>query len=108
MRVLSTPESPIVRLVVKGDLDAYSALRLRRRLYDIAFGDCQQLEVDLSEIRFVDATSIGILARAWRTAGQAVDLRLAAGPAFDLMAMRAKVSWVFATGPQDGFVHDAS
>ena len=49
----------VVRLV--GELDLYNADELRTALFDAAAEAPQRLVVDLSDVRFIDSTALGVL-----------------------------------------------
>ena len=67
-------------VTVRGEIDAYSAPVLRRELDDVTISPgilC--VDVDLSEVTFVDAAAIGVLCRAQRRlAGRGGSLALVA------------------------------
>ncbi len=64
-------------LAVAGEIDVYTAPRLREQLLDLAKADHRTVVVDLSEVSFVDSTGLGVLVsglKRFREAGG--DLRL--------------------------------
>ena len=48
-------------LSVAGEIDVYTAPRLRERLLDLAHGGNSSVVVDLTEVSFVDSTGLGVL-----------------------------------------------
>ncbi len=61
---ISTEEREDATVVhVGGDLDVYTAPRLKETLGKAA-GDGKRLVLDLSEVRFIDSTALGVLVGA--------------------------------------------
>lgn len=48
-------------LAVGGEIDVYTAPRLRERLLDLAHGGTPTVVVDLTNVSFVDSTGLGVL-----------------------------------------------
>jgi anti-sigma B factor antagonist len=48
-------------LVVTGELDMYTAPRLREQLVELATVGVRQVIVDLAGVRFIDSTALGVL-----------------------------------------------
>ncbi len=48
-------------LAVAGEIDVYTAPRLRERLLDVAHAGTSTVVVDLTEVSFVDSTGLGVL-----------------------------------------------
>jgi anti-sigma B factor antagonist len=71
------PQPRTTVLVVYGDADLHSAAELRERLRMAAEGDATAIVVDLSDVEFIDSTSLGVLLGAMkRLRGEARELRL--------------------------------
>lgn len=59
----------VVMVRLGGELDLSTAAELRRRLMRLAeSGDAATIVLDLSEVGFIDAHSIGVIVDAWSTA----------------------------------------
>ena len=50
-------------LTVSGDLDAFTALRLRRPAHEALDLGCRHFTVDLTDLTFIDAAGLGALVR---------------------------------------------
>jgi anti-sigma B factor antagonist len=62
---------------LRGEMDVYSAARLRDRLNDVFTQGAVDIVLDLGELDFVDSTGLGVMARASRHArGAGGDVRL--------------------------------
>ncbi|MDQ6617924.1 MAG: STAS domain-containing protein [Actinomycetota bacterium] len=48
-------------VVVSGELDMYTAPRLRQELVGLVAGGARQVTVDLGAVNFVDSTALGVL-----------------------------------------------
>ncbi len=55
-----------VVVVAKGEIDVYTAPRLRDRLTELIDSGVTQIEVDLSAIDFLDSTGLGVLVGAMK------------------------------------------
>ncbi|WP_345520996.1 STAS domain-containing protein [Nocardioides conyzicola] len=55
--------SPHAHLVLKGELDAFSAIRLQDRLDEAVSSGCFSFDVDLDAVSFVDAGGLSLLVR---------------------------------------------
>ena len=55
-----------VVLEVGGEVDVYTAPKLRERLIEMVNGGQQHLVVDLSRVEFLDSTGLGVLVGAHR------------------------------------------
>jgi anti-sigma B factor antagonist len=53
--------SPYTVLAVKGEVDVYTAPRLRERLVDLVSQGRLQIVVDLEGVDFLDSTGLGVL-----------------------------------------------
>ena len=60
-----------IRIALEGELDYYSALILDDELRRAEAGDQAVVVLDLSELRFMDSTGLGIIASAYRRARRA-------------------------------------
>jgi anti-sigma B factor antagonist len=64
-------------LSVEGELDLASAPNLKWALADVLGEGCSQLVLDLSLVRFIDSTALGVLVGAHRNLGDGVRLAIA-------------------------------
>ena len=55
-------------LEVGGEVDVYTAPKLRERLADLLEGGVSAVVVDLGRVDFMDSTGLGVLVGAWRKA----------------------------------------
>ncbi len=53
--------TPYAVLAVKGEVDVYTAPRLRERLVELATQGRRQIVVDLEGVEFLDSTGLGVL-----------------------------------------------
>lgn len=53
-------------VTVGGEVDVYTAPKLRDRLNEILDGDCDKLCVDLTGVQFLDSTGLGVLVGTMR------------------------------------------
>jgi anti-sigma B factor antagonist len=53
--------SPYTVLAVKGEVDVYTAPRLREKLVELASQGKRQIVVDLEGVEFLDSTGLGVL-----------------------------------------------
>ena len=53
--------SPYTVLAVKGEVDVYSAPRLREKLVELVSQGHRQIVVDLEGVDFLDSTGLGVL-----------------------------------------------
>jgi anti-sigma B factor antagonist len=70
-------EQGVPVLAVAGEIDVYTAPKLREQLLDLAAGHHATVVADLTEVSFVDSTGLGVLVsglRRFRESGG--DLRL--------------------------------
>lgn len=73
---------------VRGEVDVYTAPRLRERLIEVVDGGARSVVVDLSRVDFLDSTGLGVLVGALKR------LRLAGGE-LALVCDREKLLKVF-------------
>ena len=57
-------------LTVSGDLDAFTALRLRRPAHEALDLGCRHFTVDVTDLTFIDAAGLGALVRLHNVAPQ--------------------------------------
>ena len=57
-------------LEVGGEVDVYTAPRLRERLVGLVDGGARKVVVDLGRVDFLDSTGLGVLVGAHRRAGR--------------------------------------
>jgi anti-sigma B factor antagonist len=62
IRVTGSSHRPVVRIT--GELDAYTAPRLRAQLHDLARAEPAELVLDLGELTFIDSTGLGVIVGA--------------------------------------------
>lgn len=74
------PAGDFTVLEVGGEIDVYTAPKLRERLVTLAEGGANRIIVDLSGVEFLDSTGLGVLVGALKRA-RAVDgaLKLVCG-----------------------------
>lgn len=60
LEVDETP-SPFTVLAVKGEVDVYTAPRLREKLVELVNAGHRQVVVDLEGVEFLDSTGLGVL-----------------------------------------------
>jgi anti-sigma B factor antagonist len=53
--------SPYTVLAVKGDVDVYTAPRLREKLVELVSAGARLIVVDLGGVEFIDSTGLGVL-----------------------------------------------
>jgi anti-sigma B factor antagonist len=53
--------SPLMILAVKGEIDVYTAPRLREQLVELVSQGHRQIVVDLEGVDFLDSTGLGVL-----------------------------------------------
>ncbi len=59
--VETTESGPWTVLQVKGEVDLYTAPRLKERMADLTSSGRSQLAVDLEGVEFMDSTGLGVL-----------------------------------------------
>ena len=64
IRVLSSEGRSIVH--VSGELDVYTAARLRDSLAGLISGGARHIVVDLADLSFMGASGLGVLVGAWK------------------------------------------
>lgn len=50
----------ITHITLTGEIDAYTAPKVRERLMEEAEGDSVQMTVDLSQVSYMDSTGLGV------------------------------------------------
>jgi anti-sigma B factor antagonist len=58
-------DPPIARVVAHGDLDIFTASQVSRQLNDAITAGCRDVLVDVGGVTFVDASALGVFARAY-------------------------------------------
>jgi anti-sigma B factor antagonist len=53
-------------LAVRGDLDVYTAPRLKQEFVELIGGGCIRLVLDLERVEFIDSSALGVLIGALR------------------------------------------
>lgn len=77
------PHHGQVVVAVSGEIDLYTAGRLREALDALDVASVEHLVIDLSEVGFIDSTGLGVLVAAAR--------RLPVGAPFDVVCHTEKV-----------------
>ncbi|GAA2016765.1 hypothetical protein GCM10009719_29590 [Nocardioides kribbensis] len=82
-----------------GDLDAFTAASIRRAVGDALASGCRQVVLDLTDVAFVDASALGVLARTWAdvTRSGAGIVIESASATFERTSQRAGTTAVFAS-----------
>jgi anti-sigma B factor antagonist len=55
-------------LEVGGEVDVYTAPKLRERIAELLDGNIKAVVVDLAKVDFMDSTGLGVLVGGWRKA----------------------------------------
>jgi anti-sigma B factor antagonist len=66
IKVTKSGESCVVAL--EGEIDVYTAPRLRDTLVEAITGQCAHVVVDLEQVAFIDSSGLGVLVGALRRA----------------------------------------
>lgn len=69
--VRSTTENGACVVSVEGEIDVYTAPRLKEVLVDVIEGGCPNVVVDLDRVSFIDSSGLGVLVGALRRAKEA-------------------------------------
>ncbi len=105
----TSPQDGTVIIRAEGDLDVYTAPRLKEAL-DEAVAGGRRMVVDLSEVHFIDSTALGVLVAAHREALSAdSDMQLVVGDPFLLKIFHITgFDGIFTIVPQiaDALSHD--
>jgi anti-sigma B factor antagonist len=64
--VEATAEGQHLLVRVRGEVDLLAAPQLRTALLDATQHDAAQIDVDLSEVSFIDSTGISVILQAWQ------------------------------------------
>jgi anti-sigma B factor antagonist len=64
---LLRPSDHVVVVSLQGDLDMYSAGRLKAALFEVIAEGATRVIVDLAEVIFVDSTALGVIASGVRS-----------------------------------------
>jgi anti-sigma B factor antagonist len=62
-----TVDPPTAHLMADGELDIFTASQVARRLNDALAAGCRDVVVDVGGVTFVDASALGVFARAYAT-----------------------------------------
>lgn len=89
--------SPTTVIPIAGDVDIRNAIEVREKLLAALVSDAPALVLDLTGLRFVDSTGIGIIAGACRRAQ-------ATGKAIDVVGLPPRIARVFATAGVDALL----
>jgi anti-sigma B factor antagonist len=60
-------DPPTARLTANGELDIFTARQVSRQLTEAISAGCRQVLVDVGGVTFVDASALGVFARALAT-----------------------------------------
>lgn len=96
VRVVVTQEGEAGIATVHGEVDVYSAPRLREALDHLLAGGVAPIVVDLSDVSFVDSTGLGVLVGAHKrlelTGGR---LRVVVPPVIHDLMQKTGLNYVF-------------
>ena len=62
----TTRDDKVCTLTVEGEVDIYTAPRLKEELVSLIDGGCSYLIVDLDKVGFIDSSGLGVLVSALR------------------------------------------
>jgi anti-sigma B factor antagonist len=65
------PEGGPARMRLEGELDTLSAPVLRQAVDALYNGGCNDIRLDLGDLRFIDSTGLGMLVAIWRQCDEA-------------------------------------
>ena len=85
LRVVARSERGCTVLEISGELDIYTAQRLRAALVDHTEADGHRLVLDLSELTFIDSSGLGVLVGAFKQARLKGGALVLAGPRGQLL-----------------------
>ncbi len=68
LEISSDAQGDVCNIILKGELDVYSAPRLKQDLSARIDGGCTQLILNMEDVGFVDSSGLGVLVSALRRA----------------------------------------
>jgi anti-sigma B factor antagonist len=68
LEILSDPQGDVCNIILKGELDVYSAPRLKQDLNTRIDSGCTKLILNMEGVGFVDSSGLGVLVSALRRA----------------------------------------
>lgn len=60
-------QNQVHRLKIIGEIDAFTAPILREHLSQVALSEAMQVEIDLSEVNYMDSTGLGVFVSFYKT-----------------------------------------
>ena len=78
--VTTAVDDAAATVTVRGEVDVYTAPRLRERLYAVVGDGAQRVVLDLSDMTFIDSTGIGALVGALKRCRSAAGDVVLRGP----------------------------
>lgn len=58
------------KVILEGEADIYSSQILKDKLYEMLDKQCESLEIDCSNLRYIDSTGLGVFVAALKKARQ--------------------------------------
>jgi len=68
LNIRSEQEGNVCSVVLEGEVDVYTAPRLKEELVSLIEGGCKNVIVDLQGVGFIDSSGLGVLVSALRRA----------------------------------------
>jgi len=66
--VETTQQGPASVLTLRGEIDVYTAPRLRQTIVDLVDGGASKIVVDMEKVDFLDSTGLGVLVEGLKRA----------------------------------------
>jgi len=68
LNIRSEQEGNVCSVILEGEVDVYTAPRLKEELVSLIEGGCKNIIVDLEGVGFIDSSGLGVLVSALRRA----------------------------------------
>lgn len=68
LEIRTKQDDKVCTLVLEGEVDVYTAPRLKEELVSLISAGCTHLIVDLEKVAFIDSSGLGVLVSALRRA----------------------------------------
>jgi anti-sigma B factor antagonist len=68
LEISSAQDGSVCTLTLEGEVDVYTAPRLKEELVSLISGGCVNVIVDLEKVAFIDSSGLGVLVSALRRA----------------------------------------
>jgi anti-sigma B factor antagonist len=68
LEIRSEKDGSVCTLTLEGEIDVYTAPRLKEELVSLIQGGCTHVIVDLEHVSFIDSSGLGVLVSALRRA----------------------------------------